>query len=479
MDVKHPLSIQQPMQLQEPPAAASQNPNPPSSTDAPPKQVALAMERLGQASRLIADVRLGADRLLEALFIAAVPHQRNKPLQLFVKEDASMRQHLQDLRSVGRQLEESGVLNETLRSRSNSWGLHLPVVCPDGAVVAYAWKRQLAGQAGASAVDRTRLALKAFTDQKRRFFPHLDEGQDVQSTEPASKKHCTSKDLWLNYQEELSDCKTLSDILTRLEKEMLNLKVLTYERLDWFKRASSLPASASENPLDTSKDHGFHSLSKLRTVSQSAAATDKIAIIELFFPSVFRAIISLHPAGSIDPDAVAFFSPDEFFLTLSLGDDSGWSGCLVWKTSKYYKSEFDSNLDAQLHFVDNMFPFIRQQGGSYIHARGFSVHHVFRKISEHAAMALQHFLGVSSRTALYSIVHWICCYQTLFTKVCSKCGKLLAMDRKSLLLLPPVYRPYRHFSTLQIASTQNNSLAKDQGLENLGAFHIGCFTEEL
>ncbi|GKG66388.1 hypothetical protein Tco_0698263, partial [Tanacetum coccineum] len=27
------------------------------------------------------------------------------------------------------------------------------------AVVAYAWKRQLAGQAGASAVDRTRCAL--------------------------------------------------------------------------------------------------------------------------------------------------------------------------------------------------------------------------------------------------------------------------------------------------------------------------------
>ncbi|PNS98326.2 hypothetical protein POPTR_016G070700v4 [Populus trichocarpa] len=436
MDMKpHPLLIQQqqqqqqPMQLQEPPAAASQNPNPPYSADAPPKQVALAMERLGQASRLIADVRLGADRLLEALFIAAVPHQSNKPLQLFVKEDASMRQHLQDLRSVGRQLEESGVLNETLRSRSNSWGLHLPVVCPDGAVVAYAWKRQLAGQAGASAVDRTRLALKAFTDQKRRFFPHLDEGQDVQSTEPASKKHCIPKDLLLNYQEELSDCKTLSDVLTCLEKEMLNLKVLTYERLDWFKRASSLPASASENPLDTSKDHGFHSLSKLRTVSQSAAATDKIAVIELFFPSVFRAIISLHPAGSIDPDAVAFFSPDE--------------------------------------------------GGSYIHARGFSVHHVFRKISEHAAMALQHFLGVSSRTALYSIVHWICCYQTLFTKVCSKCGKLLAMDRKSMLLLPPVYRPYLHFSTLQIASTQTNSSAKDHGLENLGAFHIGCFTEEL
>lgn len=57
---------------------------------------------------------------------------------------------------IGRQLEASGVLNGSLRSRGNSWGLHMPLVCPDGAVVAYAWKRQLAGQAGASAVDRTR-----------------------------------------------------------------------------------------------------------------------------------------------------------------------------------------------------------------------------------------------------------------------------------------------------------------------------------
>lgn len=59
----------------------------------------------------------------------------------------------------GKKLEESGVLTESLRSRSNSWGLHMPLVFPDGAVVAYAWKRQLAGQAGASAVDRTRYEI--------------------------------------------------------------------------------------------------------------------------------------------------------------------------------------------------------------------------------------------------------------------------------------------------------------------------------
>ncbi|KDP36119.1 hypothetical protein JCGZ_08763 [Jatropha curcas] len=420
------LMQQQQQQLQEPQPVGIQNSNQVSPADAPPKQVAMAMDRLAQAARLIADVRLGADRILEALFITAQPHQSNKPLQLFRKEDTAMRQHLEELRSVGRQLEESGVLNDSLRSRSNSWGLHMPLVCPDGAVVAYAWKRQLAGQAGASAVDRTRLALKAFTDQKRRFFPHLDDGLDGQSAESMPKRHCSSQVLSAALQEDLSDCKTLSDILVRVEKEMPNLKVFTYERLDWLKRASSLPTSANENPMETSKEHTFHTLNKLRTGSQGSSTSDKVAVIELLFPSVFRAIVSLHPAGSIDPDAVAFFSPDE--------------------------------------------------GGSYIHARGFSVYHVFRQTTEHATMALQHFLGIGTETALYFLLHWICSYQTLFTKVCSKCGRLLAMDRESSVLLPPVHRPYRHFSPLKVSTTPPISSTKDQ---TPGAYHIGCFSEDM
>jgi len=63
---------------------------------------------------------------------------------------------------IGKELEEAGVLSETARSRKDFWGLHMPLVCPDGAVVAYAWKRQLAGQAGASAVDRTRFVSTLF-----------------------------------------------------------------------------------------------------------------------------------------------------------------------------------------------------------------------------------------------------------------------------------------------------------------------------
>ncbi|KAI9076399.1 hypothetical protein K1719_041634 [Acacia pycnantha] len=377
------------------------------------------MDRLGQAARIIADIRIGADRLLEALFIASQPHQSTKPLHLFLKEDDAMRRHLQDLRSLGRQLEESGVLNESLRSRSNSWGLHMPLVCPDGAVVAYAWKRQLAGQAGASAVDRTRLALKAFTDQKRRFFPHLDDG--LLNNETPSKKHCGSEEIMLDCKDEVSNLSTLPDVLKRLEKEVPNLGILTFGRLDWLKRASSLSSSQNENSLE----HNFHGSNNLRPGSFGAGASDKIAVIELLFPSVFRAVVSLHPAGSIDPDAVAFFSPDE--------------------------------------------------GGSYVHARGYSVHHVYRHITEYAATALQYFIGNQAETSLYCLLHWICSYQTLFARSCSKCSLLLAMDKQSALLLPPVHRPCWQFSFSKLLSTITS---KDQNTEITQAYHVGCFSAE-
>lgn len=394
-------------------------------TEAPPKQVALAMDRLSNAGRRIADIRLGADRLLEALFVASQPHQSTKPLNLILKEEALMRQHLHDLRIIGRQLEDSGVLSESLRSRSNSWGLHMPLVCPDGAVVAYAWKRQLAGQAGASAVDRTRLALKAFTDQKRRFFPHLDDGAGT-GAESISKKMCGSQESIGSHEEEINEYRSLSDFLVHLEKEVPNVKVCTYERLDWLKRAVSLSSSSNESVIETPTEHTFHS-SNLRQGTVGNIAADKAAVIELLFPSVFRAIVSLHPAGSIDPDAVAFFSPDE--------------------------------------------------GGSYVHARGFSVHHVFKHVTEHATMALQYFLGQRTETALHSLVHWICSYQTLFSKVCSKCQRLLSMDKQLALLLPPVHRPYRKFSIGKTTSTQSSSSTKDQSADAMQAYHIDCFPE--
>lgn len=106
--------------------------------------------------------------------------------------------------------------------------------------------------------------------------------------------------------EELSGLKTVSDILIFLGKEVPEVKTFTYQRLDWMKRASVLP---SENSVESSKDLGYGS--KFRQGSASNVSVDKVSVIELLVPSIFRAVISLHPAGSTDPDAVAFFSPDE------------------------------------------------------------------------------------------------------------------------------------------------------------------------
>lgn len=159
-----------------------------------------------------------------------------------------------------------------------------------------------------------RLALKAFTDQKRRFFPHLDDEEDSEGTDSVSKKHRNLQALAEDNQDNVSDCKTLSDVLSSLEKDKPNLKIFTYERLDWLKRASSLPASANDNTMEAPK-HNFHSSSILRPTPQNVVAMDKVSVIELFCPSVFRALVSLHPAGSTDPDSVAFFSPDEVIFS--------------------------------------------------------------------------------------------------------------------------------------------------------------------
>lgn len=153
-----------------------------------------------------------------------------------------------------------------------------------------------------------RLALKAFTDQKLRFFPHLADDSDA---EPATKKPRVPLVSPANLQEELSDQRTVADFLSHLEKEVPQLRTSTYQRLDWLKQAFSLPSAVTQSNIESMKDHGFHSANQLRQGSADHVAADKVAVIELFFPSVFRAIISLHTAGSMEPDAVAFFSPDE------------------------------------------------------------------------------------------------------------------------------------------------------------------------
>ncbi|KAK4342575.1 hypothetical protein RND71_038391 [Anisodus tanguticus] len=149
------------------------------------------------------------------------------------------------------------------------------------------------------------LAPKAFNDQKRRFIPHLDTNS---GDEGDTKKLCgpPSSD-----QEETCELKTVSEVLTHLKKEVPNVIIFSYQLLDWLKRATSLPSSTSDNSIELLKDNTVQSTTKLRQGSSDDVVPDKGAIIELLIPSVFRAILSVSPASSLDPDAVSFFSADE------------------------------------------------------------------------------------------------------------------------------------------------------------------------
>nr|GEY07279.1 hypothetical protein [Tanacetum cinerariifolium] len=79
----------------------------------------------------------------------------------FGRFEASVGQKFNYSVLLGNQLEDYRVLNESLRSRSNSRGLHMPLVCPDGAVVTYACKRQIAGQEHLLLTEPSKPAISA------------------------------------------------------------------------------------------------------------------------------------------------------------------------------------------------------------------------------------------------------------------------------------------------------------------------------
>ncbi|XP_078437521.1 mediator of RNA polymerase II transcription subunit isoform X2 [Wolffia australiana] len=313
-------------------------------------------------------------------------------------------------------LQESGVLDGSVESSGNSWSLQLPLVCPDGAVVGYAWRRQLAGQAGTSAVDRTRLALKTFHDQKRRYFPHLEEDEPVYQPSPDEIR--VPKKLRSYATNSIStgilpEGSTLFDILVEFSREIPGVRISTYRRMEWLGRASS--QSLSEDGEQFGHNSDMYSGGSL-----DAAASGQAVVIELLAPSVFRAILSLHPAGSTIPDAVSFFSPDEW--------------------------------------------------GNHVNARGVSSYQVYRYITEHAGKTLQCFLSSDPDIALHCLLRWVSSYQALFSETCRKCKKLLSNDRNLNLILPPVLRPCRKLDT---------SVALDEKRSGVPAYHVGCDNNEV
>lgn len=63
-----------------------------------------------------------------------------------------------DMIHTGKELEAAGVLNGAQQrfEENGLWNSPVPFVAPDGWLVPYAWKRQIAGQAAATAYERAR-----------------------------------------------------------------------------------------------------------------------------------------------------------------------------------------------------------------------------------------------------------------------------------------------------------------------------------
>jgi len=154
----------------------------------------------------------------------------------------------------------------------------------------------------------------------------------------------------------------------------------------------------------------------------SSRQTEKLAVLEASIPGVLVAVVSVLPASSVYPDAVALFSPAET--------------------------------------------------GGHIQAWGVSHHKLFQRFSEHAAKVLHHLLQQDRSSALELLLRWLHSYRTLFTQQCSVCKHVMAFDGPSDLIFPPLVRPTPRPT---ISKSVQNSKPEEPNVESeLLAYHLGC-----
>lgn len=158
--------------------------------------------------------------------------------------------------------------------------------------------------------------MKAFTEQKRRFFP----GLAATSTSATGAKRPRSEGL------ETADAvePSLPDLLRRIQPETQGMVVTPYERLTWVKKSNpkgGMSAIFAGRMLTSNSSlsvrHGNAGTPQqppqagVDNSTSSARQAEKIAVLEASIPSVLLAVVSVRPAGSLYPDAVALFSPAE------------------------------------------------------------------------------------------------------------------------------------------------------------------------
>lgn len=161
---------------------------------------------------------------------------------------------------------------------------------------------------------RARLALKAFGEQKKRFFSVVGDDR------PGSKRGRTGAT-----GDGALDEVSLANVLRRIQSDAPGMAVTPFVRLEWGKRTSSMNLSkAISDPNQALASLSSQSLSPVKleagtpptlpgaaATSSAAKLSEKVAVLEVTIAGVLRAIVSLHPMGSASPDALAVFSPDE------------------------------------------------------------------------------------------------------------------------------------------------------------------------
>lgn len=159
-----------------------------------------------------------------------------------------------------------------------------------------------------------RVALKAFTEQKRRYFPSLGVTTSENGPKAGTKRSRTE-----GSESADTSVSSLPDILRRIQSDAPGMTVTPYMRLAWTSKFRS-QGGAISSPVD--KMLSKYASLQLKNGAGTAppAVVDsppsskhlqKVAVLEVSIPEVLVAVISVLPAGSVYPDAVAIYSPAE------------------------------------------------------------------------------------------------------------------------------------------------------------------------
>jgi hypothetical protein len=217
-----------------------------------------------------------------------------------------------------------------------------------------------------------RLALKAFGEQKKRFFPSTGDNFHSFKRGRAGTSDGSLEDA------------SLAHVLRRIQTDAPGMAVTPFVRLEWGKRTSSINLSkAVSDPTQALASLPSQSLSPVKlepgtapippsgaVISSIAKSNEKVAVLEVTISGILRAIISLHPMGSVYPDALAVFSPDEVRQLLVISN-LRLPCTFICVLHKFW----GKILTAMLVLM-----FCSQFGG-YVHAWGISQHKLHQRIS--------------------------------------------------------------------------------------------------